>query len=119
MKKIITCFLVLTLVALASEAATIDVTTIGSSGTVNGAIFFGIDPQSTGTGIIDPFLREQNNGTEYGVNTSVSSPPYNDKSGPWTHDLAVSSLAPINYGWGVGFSIFLSYIMSLKSHLSS
>jgi len=83
---------------LTSQAATIDVTTVGSSGTVGGAYFFGIDPQSTGTGVIDPFLREQNNGTEYGVNTSVSSsPPYDDKPGPWTHDVAISSLASVNY----------------------
>jgi hypothetical protein len=93
--------------ALTSQAATIDVTTVGSSGTAGGAYFFGIDPQSTGTGVIDPFLREQNNGTEYGVNTSVSSPPYDDKPGPWTHDLAISSLASVNY---LGTSYYQFYL---------
>jgi len=93
--------------ALTSQAATIDVTTIGSSGSVGGAYFFGIDPQSTGTGVIDPFLREQNNGTELGINTSIASPPYDDKPGPWTHDLAISTLASVNY---LGTSYYQFYL---------
>ncbi|MBW8864671.1 MAG: hypothetical protein JF609_07060 [Verrucomicrobia bacterium] len=91
---------------LTSQAATIDVTTIGSSGSVGSAYFFGIDPQSTGTGVIDPFLREQNNGSELGVNTSAGT-PFDDKGGPWTHDLAISSLASVNY---LGTSYYQFYL---------
>ncbi|HEX8898904.1 MAG TPA: hypothetical protein VF751_09420, partial [Chthoniobacterales bacterium] len=43
-------------------------------------------PQPTGTGVIDPFLRVQANGTEQGYNTSGGT-PFDDKAGPWTHDI--------------------------------
>lgn len=64
------------------------------TGTANGAIFSAADPRPTGTGVIDPFLREQENGSEQGINTSIAKPPYDDKPGPWTHDLLVSQLTP-------------------------
>jgi hypothetical protein len=51
-------------------------------------------PQPTGTGYIDPFLRVQANGTEQGYNTSGVSPaaPFDDKAGIWTHDIQFSDL---------------------------
>jgi hypothetical protein len=80
---------------LSAQATVIDATTIGGTGTTaSGAIFTGIDPQSTGTGVIDPFLREQANTSEQGLNTSAGT-PFDDKGGPWTHDLAVSSLSSV------------------------
>ena len=48
-------------------------------------------PQPTGTGYIDPFLRVQANGTEQGYNTSGGT-PFDDKGGPWTHDIQFSDL---------------------------
>jgi len=48
-------------------------------------------PQPTGTGVIDPFLRVQANGTEQGYNTSGGT-PFDDKAGPWTHDIQFSDL---------------------------
>jgi len=48
-------------------------------------------PQPTGTGYIDPFLRVQANGTEQGYNTSGGT-PLDDKGGPWTHDITFSDL---------------------------
>src|SRR5438270_8490949 len=48
-------------------------------------------PQPTGTGYIDPFLRVQANGTEQGYNTSGGT-PFDDKSGPWTHNIQFSDL---------------------------
>jgi hypothetical protein len=68
-----------------------------AQGSANGAYLFAADPQPTGTGVIDPFLREQNKPSEFGINTSISKPPYDDKPGPWTHDLQVSSLATVSY----------------------
>jgi len=51
-------------------------------------------PQPTGTGYIDPFLRVQANGTEQGYNTSGVTPaaPFDDKAGIWTHDIKFSDL---------------------------
>jgi len=66
-----------------------------ASGTANGAIFSANSPQPTGTGVIDPFLREQNTPSETGINTSISSPPLDDKPGPWTHDLTVGQLSTV------------------------
>ena len=69
-----------------------------ASGMANGAIFSADDPQPTGTGVFDPFLREQNNGSEQGINTSIPMPPLDDKPGPWTHDQLVSALGSVMVG---------------------
>jgi len=55
------------------------------------AYFQFTQPQPTGTGYIDPFLRVQANGTEQGYNTSGGT-PLDDKGGPWTHDIKFSDL---------------------------
>src|SRR5438874_6569718 len=54
-------------------------------------IFQFTQPQPTGTGYIDPFLRVKANGTEQGYNTSGGT-PLDDKCGPWTHDIHFSDL---------------------------
>ncbi len=44
--------------------------------------------QPTGSGVFNPFLRVQANGTEQGFNTDfLSPPPLDDKAGVWTHSL--------------------------------
>jgi hypothetical protein len=55
------------------------------------AIFQFTTPQPTGTGVIQPFLRIQATGVEQGYNTSGGT-PFDDKAGPWTHDLKFSDL---------------------------
>jgi hypothetical protein len=55
------------------------------------AYFQFTQPQPTGTGYIDPFLRVQANGAESGYNTSGGT-PFDDKAGPWTHDIQFSDL---------------------------
>ena len=55
------------------------------------AIFQFTQPQPTGTGVIDPFLRIQASPTEQGYNTSGGT-PFDDKAGPWTHDIQFSDL---------------------------
>jgi hypothetical protein len=54
-------------------------------------IFQFTQPQPTGTGYIDPFLRVQANGTEQGYNTSGGT-PFDDKAGIWTHNIQFSDL---------------------------
>src|SRR5262245_29368945 len=56
-----------------SGVTVVDLTSKGATGTVNGAIFTQIDPQSTGSGVIDPFVRINPGGSdncEQGFNTS-------------------------------------------------
>src|SRR2546423_38825 len=68
-----------------------------NTGTITGipggtARFDFMTQQPTGTGVIKPFLRVQNTPTEQGYNTSGGT-PFDDKSGPWTHNIQVSDLA--------------------------
>ena len=96
------------LTASAASITAVDVTSAGASGNgqdVNGANFNYANPQPTGTGYIDPFLREQNNGSEIGVNSSIKAQivqgtiQYDNKDpGNYTHDLAISSLTTVNNG---------------------
>jgi len=74
----------------------IDLTTSGSSGSVTvggktGTFVQSFD-QSTGTGVLNPFLRLQATGTEIGFNTDAGSVPFDDKAGIWTHALLFSDM---------------------------
>jgi len=93
----------------ATAVTVIDVTTLAANSTsdasrsANGAIFSFADPRPTGTGYIDPFLREQGSPTEVGVNTSIKAQTVNntilyDNKDPvnYTHDLAINTLLPVN-----------------------
>ena len=73
-----------------AHAVVVDLTN-SDSGTINGATFDFTAQQPTGTGVIQPFLRVQANGTEQGYNTSGGI-PFDDKAGPWTHDLTFADL---------------------------
>src|SRR5204862_809034 len=72
-------------------ATVVDLTGSNDSGTINGAQFVFTTPQPTGTGVIQPFLRVENTPTEQGYNTSGGT-PFDDKAGPWTHNLTVADL---------------------------
>ena len=86
--------------AVPAIAIDVDLTTVGSSGTIGSGTFVQMDQQPTGTGVIDPFVRMQASGSEKGFNTDHS--PLNGdladvKSGIWTHSLKVSDLMPVVY----------------------
>ncbi len=69
----------------------VDLTGSNNSGTINDAQFVFTTQQPTGTGVIEPFLRVENTPTEQGYNTSGGT-PFDDKAGPWTHNLTVADL---------------------------
>lgn len=55
--------------------------------------------QPSGTGVLDPFVRVQDNGTEQGYNTTVANAgqlPFEEKFGTFTHDLQFSALQAIS-----------------------
>src|SRR5262245_56976617 len=56
--------------------ATIDLTTVGSSGTINSAIYEQAGPQSTGTGTVDTFSQQSpggSNTTSRAFNTTANN----------------------------------------------
>lgn len=68
-----------------------DLTSTGSSCSITGGtgstgLFFTGEQHPTGTGVIDPFLRLQQNGTEQGYNTSDRSYPGGNKMQPIIQD---------------------------------
>jgi hypothetical protein len=74
------------------QATMIDLTTAGASGTVNGAIFRQINPDTAaGSGVFDSFVRIQNKGIEHGYNTD-GIVEYDTKVGSWTRSLLLSSV---------------------------
>lgn len=85
-----------------ANATLLDLTSIGASQTVNGAIFSVPGSIVSGTGLIDPFLRLQGTTStdpkkpklmEAGYNTEPNANhEFDTKPGPWTHLLQVSDI---------------------------
>src|SRR5436190_7453524 len=82
------------LFATGARATVVDLIN-GDSGTITNsygtATFDFTQPQPTGTGIIQPFLRVQNDPSDQGYNTSGGT-PFDDKAVPWTHNLTFADL---------------------------
>ncbi len=77
----------------------IDLTTAGTTYTslVDGTVWTNENLiQSSGTGVLDPFLRYQANGSEQGMNTDVKNPPYDTKASIFTHSLTFGDLLLVN-----------------------
>jgi hypothetical protein len=85
-------------------ATVVDLTGSNDSGTINDAQFVFTTPQPTGTGVIQPFLRVENTPVEQGYNTSGGT-PFDDKAGPWTHNLTFGDLQTTEVTLG-GISYF-------------
>ena len=88
-----------------SNAAVIDLNASGS-GTANGALFEVGSIHPAGTGVFQPFLTLQNNGTEQGYNSSNGN--FDTKREPqWNHEIRFSDLqqTTINGTAYFGFAI--------------
>lgn len=86
----------LALLAGAANANTVDLTTAGSSGAINGAQFFQYTANlPTGSGVFGPFLRVQKNGVESGYNTNGTL-EFDTKAGTWTHAIQLGSIPLVN-----------------------
>ncbi len=92
------------------HATTIDLTSgAAGDGFINGAFYEWIDASSTGTGVIDSFVRLDNNPTEEGYNTSgrpLTSWPDVNTSPTFTHDLTLGSIPIVNIN-GTDYREFL------------
>ena len=114
MKKRIFFFLSLAFVigclglAKEAQAATVDLST-GGSGFAEGAFFQWTDlnHNAVGTGVIDPFVRIQANGTEQGYNTDGRPVPFDEKTNATdTHSLLFNTVPLVNLN-GTDYREFL------------
>ena len=106
--KLLACAIGL-LAGQSAHATSLDLTTSGSSGFLNGGFFQQIPDQSTGTGVIDPFVRIQKNDTEEGFNTSVNKVALDNKGagdGTFIKDIQLSIVPMVNRG-GTDYYQFL------------
>ena len=94
--------LVLGMAVTNAQATVVDLT-IDNSGTISdgtNTVTFVFDKlQPSGTGVLDPFVRIQNDGTEQGYNTTqdnAAAYPFDEKHGSFTHDVLFSSLQLID-----------------------
>lgn len=99
----------------AASAAALDLTGSTTSGVINGAIFTVTDIGSTGSGVINPFVRLRGNPTSEGYNADARPVmPDVNTSGQFTNDLLLSSV-PLVSVEGTYYYEFLLDINQEKS----
>ena len=87
---------------------TLDLTTAGSSGYIDIAYFVQIEPQTTGTGVIEPFVRlSTNQGMSQGYNTDARPLELDENNSP---QFTRSLLLDYRLGRGSGSGDMLAYI---------
>ncbi len=94
-----------------SGTPTLDLSSAGAIGSVNGAIFRQIDTQPAGSGVLNSFVRMQSKhdtaGIAQGYNTDARPVQFDEKtSQSFTHALPLSSVPEVNVG-GVLYREFL------------
>jgi len=96
----------------------VDLTSAGSSGEINGAVFLQFDPDtSTGTGLIESFVRIQNKVTEKGYNTDGRPLEYNEKtSHQFTRALPLSFIPEVkkDFGFGAGELVYYEFLLDIN-----
>jgi len=94
------------LFAVNAQAALFDLTS-GGTVTINGALYTTTDNQSTGTGVIQSFVRVQNNGTEQGYNSDARPLQFDENTSPtFTRSLLLSAVPIVTIG-GLQYREFL------------
>src|SRR4051794_37991629 len=78
--------------------ATVDLTTAGKTGTVNGAVFTN-QQAGSGTGIFDTFVQLQHNGIEQGYNTDAKAQFDEKSSSNFNHSILLADV-PLVFGDG-------------------
>lgn len=94
----------------------LDLTTSGATASINGAWFYEAHAASTGSGVIDSFVRiSTNDPIEEGYNTSYRPLEFDENSSPtFTHNLLLSDVPIVNLG-GTDYREFLLDINQNKS----
>jgi hypothetical protein len=96
------------------HATTLDLTAAASTGTINGVTFTNADASSTGTGVIQSFVRVQGSGTAEGYNADARPVmPDVNASPTFTKDIRLNSVPIVN--GACSFSGYQSAIAPLLS----
>ena len=82
-------------ISAAQAAVVVDLTTAGSKGTINDAIFQQFSPQPTGTGVLNTFLRVQHDSAEQGYNTDFRRVDQDQLNDPSTRSLLLSEIPTV------------------------
>jgi hypothetical protein len=92
-------------------SATLDLTTAGATGSINGALLTQVSEQPTGTGTIHSFVRVQalgNKSVEEGYNTDARPLSYDENNSPqFTRTLAVADTPVVTDANGTRYREFL------------
>ena len=98
----------LVMVGTPAAATTLDLTTTTSTGTINGGVFTTTDNQSTGTGVIQSFVRIQKTGDEEGYNATARPVMDDVNTSPiFTRDLLLSAVSEVTLGGLVYYEFLL------------
>ena len=100
-------------------SATVDLTTTGSIGSINGAIFRQFDQQPSGSGVIDSFVRLKAPGhstIEQGYNTDARPLQFDENNSPvFTRSLALASIPQVD----IGGSNYYEFLLDINQNSSS
>ena len=95
---------------LVPSTATVDLSTAGAQGTVNGALFQQGSVQPAGSGVIDAFVRIHGlggAGAEQGYNTDARPLQFDENQSPtFTRSIQLSDIPEVTIG-GVAYRVFL------------
>ncbi len=93
------------------SAASVDLTVSGNTGVINGALFSNVQ-YGAGSGLINPFVRIQNSGTEQGYNSSANLAQQFDETGRYNstyNKVLLLSALPTVYVYNEDTGEFSSY----------
>lgn len=115
-----TAGLVLPLLPVVASGAELDLRTAGASGTINGAFFTNTDPQPTGSGYIDSFVRIGSNaGYESGYNASARPVmPDVNTSPTFTHDILLSNIPIVVNPAGAAAGSYYEFLLDVNQNKS-
>jgi hypothetical protein len=119
MKRLLTLSMVSVLALVLNagpvHAGMYDLSTAGSSATINGALFTTTDRQSTGTGLIHTFVQVHADGTEQSYNTDAGKVLDSGSSATFNHSLLLSEVPVVSIS-GVDYREFLLDINEKSSN---
>lgn len=103
----------MTLFLGSAHALIVDLTTSGSSGSINGTLFVQADPQPTGTGFIDSFVRlNDNDGSVSGYNTTVNNVLNNLSDDTHNHALLLTDIPVVD----ISGTIYRQFLLDINEN---